>query len=145
MLGGRLSLPKAVLKRKRVMQSCLRAKKGFIKQRKKKTRDLRLHKSSRTALPLRTARPIWQDSRKTSRRAQRLRGSLPSGCHGRPRPCAPGDHDETGLCRISCSGAGIRPKPNGRVRHPASFDNPPHDALCDGSNRTLVPGHQAKS
>ena len=40
-------------------------------------------------------------------------------------PCAPGDHDETGLCRISCSGAGIRPKPNGRVRHPASFDNPP--------------------
>ena len=22
--------------------------------------------------------------------------SLPSGCHGRPRPCAPGDHAETG-------------------------------------------------
>ena len=41
-------------------------------------------------LPLRTARPIWQDARKTSRRAQRLRGSLPSGCHGRPRPWRPG-------------------------------------------------------
>ena len=59
-------------------------------------------------LPLRTARPIWQDARKTSRRAQRLRGSLPSGCHGRPRPCAPGDQDETGLCRISCSGLTTR-------------------------------------
>ena len=31
MLGGRLSLPKAVLKRKRVMQSWLEAKKELIK------------------------------------------------------------------------------------------------------------------
>ena len=64
---------------------------------------------------MRTARPIWQDARKTSRRAQRLRGSLPSGCHGR--------HDDTGRCRISGSGA-VRPKPNGRVRHRRELRQP---------------------
>ena len=78
------------------------------------------HESSRSALPLRTARPIWQDARKTSRRAQRLRGSLPSGCHGRPRPALP----ET---RTRLAFAVSR-----------AADSP--QAICDGSNRTQVPG-----
>ena len=85
MLGGPLSLPKAVLKRKRVCRAAIDQKKVLLNRDRRKpvisTRD----EFKRSALP-RTARPIWQDARKTSRRAQRLRGSLPSGCHGRPRP-----------------------------------------------------------
>ena len=76
-------------------------------------------------LPLRTTRPIWQDARKTSRRAQRLRGSLPSGCHGRPRPCAPGDQDGTRLTRLAFAVSRAADSPH---------------AICDGSNRTQVPG-----
>ena len=70
-------------------------------------------------LPLRTTRPIWQDARKTSRRAQRLRGSLPSGCHGRPRPALP--ETTTRLAFAESRAA-----------------DSPH-AICDGSNRTQVP------
>ena len=109
MLGGRPSLPKAVLKRKRVMQSCPRQKKVLLNRYRRKPVDA-----------LRTARPIWQDARKTSRRAQRLRGSLPSGCHGRPRPALPETRTRLAFAESRAADS-------------------PH-AICDGSNRTQVPG-----
>ena len=89
---------------------------------------------------MRTARPIWQDARKTSRRAQRLRGSLPSGCHGRPRPCAPGDHAETGLCRISSSGAVYVPSQTVACGIVASFDNHADMMHYATGERRLYPG-----
>ena len=119
MLGGRLSLPKAVLKRNASCRAGKEAKKVLLNTHKIKPVARRV---LRSALPLRTARPIWQDARKTSRRAQRLRGSLPSGCHGRPRPALP--ETRTRLTRLAFAVSRAADSPH---------------AICDGSNRTQVP------
>ena len=70
----------------------------------------------------RTARAIWQDARKTSRRAQRLRGSLPSGCHGRPRPALP--ETRTRLTRLAFAVSRAADSPH---------------AICDGRTGRKFP------
>ena len=92
-----------------------------------------------TRWALRTARPIWQDA-KDFKTSEEVRGSLPSGCHGRPRPCAPGDHAETGLCRISSSGAVYVPSQTVACGIVASFDNHGYMMHYATGERRLYPG-----
>ena len=103
MLGGRLSLPKAVLKRKRVCRAVRRKKKVLLNRDRRKPVDL------------------------TGRMRERLQDER--------RGFA--DH-----CRVDATGDRVHALPETTTRlafaESRAADSP--HAICDGSNRTQVPG-----